>query len=286
MSGNYFGDPGNGGSVGGAVNELLPIINHLKDRALQDYHTKGMIDQDLAVRQANMRNIFDPAKTSQVPGTGMNVNPNMNTVLKEDISPLDKAKLGQGQQGIELDKQKLSQQGKFGQEALDIKDKQEQLNSTKNQNIHDQKIQDMQRKVEDSTNKLGLSYDRLQQNADNANAHIQFNRDQMAATEARHALELAQRDKAQNDMANLHAAQIKNMQDKLDQATKPTTKTTTVNPEGTSKTETTQKGNVINNTNTNSTIKMTGKDGQSYMIPSTKKDQAIKDGFIESTQDQ
>jgi site-specific recombinase len=150
----------------------------------------------------------------------------------------------------------------MGQEALDIKSKQEQLNQQKSDQIDAIKKADMDRKIADSNAKIEQAQAALKQKSTTADQQLKMHKDMADAVEERHKLEMAQKDMQFQITSKQHQNQIDAMQKRLDQAGSSTT-TTELNADGTKKTVTTKKG---------STVSVTGKDGKPYTIPADKLD--------------
>lgn len=195
------------------ANNMLPVYQRRLAIDRQDFEAKNNFMSDLSLKQQNLQRIFNPNQQQQ----GQQPNVVFNPLGTDGIAPVDKAKL-------DLEKQKL-QQGQVTDKAeLDLKQKALELDKEKNKNIYDTKQQDMQRKVDDADARLKLAFDRLNLDANNATAHANFNKAQMDATEARHALELTQRQKESDDRAALYEAQIKKMEDDAALAREPVNK--------------------------------------------------------------
>lgn len=285
----YFGDPGI--DKEDPVQSLMPILHAVRNRDLQDFTERGRITNDLAIRQERQRALFDPRNpgtpgtTNNLVSTGINnANTNMNTVLKEDMSPQEKANLQLKKNDQSLEARKIAQTGKLGEERLGINKAQEQLNESKNTNIHEQKQADLQRKVDEADKKLKLSYDQLQQKTDSAEAHAQFNRDQMEATSARHELERAQKDREIQDLKDLHAAQIGHLNQQVEDLRNPksTEKTTEIendkNGVPIKKTEKTTKGD-SKAFDSNTTYNMQDQSGKKWTVKHENLEAAKKSGL-------
>lgn len=284
--GAYFGDPGQGNNGADSLTQLLPIFHEIKNRELHDYEMKGRINQDLAIRQERQRLMFDPATgmgktTNNEISKGINnANPEMATAVKEDLTPQDKAKFGLEKSAQDIEKSKIAQQGKLGEERVGVQKAQEELNATKNENIHNIKMADMQRKVDEATQRMGLAYSQLEQRGNDSAAHLDFMKAKAAADEARFNLELTRRDAAHEETVRYHNARIDEANKRLEAAGQPTIESTEVNADGTHKTVTKSKGeNKAYDSNT--TYRMKGKDGKAYMVSGKDMDKAKKDGLTE-----
>lgn len=218
--------------------DALNLLFQLKDRENRDFRDKANFMSDLSLKQDRMRNLFDPEKQNTPP---------MNTVIAKDPNQMtgyEKGELDIKKQGVGLEKQKLAQQGKQGQSALDIKQQTADLAQQKNDQINETKNADMQRKIADADKKLQLAQQALEQKGNNAEAALQAHKDLAAAMEERHKLEIAQKDAQFKTTSDQHQQTIDALNERLKQGKNSKT-TTEINPEGTKKTVTTQKGNMI-----------------------------------------
>lgn len=231
-SGIYGAKPDNFGPQ-----EALNLVFQLRDRENRDFKDKANFMSDLSLKQDRMRNLFNPDNQQQNPQK-------MNTVIAQDpnmITELDRRKLDMSKQGLDLDKKKLEQQGKLGQEALDIKGSQQQLNQQKSDQINATKQADMQRKIDESTKKFDLLQADLDRKTKSGEDTLQLRRDLSASVEERHKLEMAQKDSAFIETKKIHDAQIKKMEEDAKNASGSET-TTEINADGTKKTVITKKG--------------------------------------------
>lgn len=258
-SSGIYGQPGEGPSAGDALN----FVNQLKDREMRDFRDKANFMSDLSLKQeSRMRSLYDPNPT-----TPNNQQP-QNVVMGQDPNQMtgyQKADLGVRQQGMNLESQRLGQQGKLSQEALDIKSQQEKLNQTKSDQIHEQKQADMQRKINDANDKLGIAYEQLNSKNNNAEQTLAAHKAIAEAMEERHKLELAQKDAQFQKVSGQHQQTIDNLTKQLEQRGRSKV-TTEVNPEGTQRTTTTERGAAAD------TVQVTGRDGNPYTIPKDKLD--------------
>ena len=218
-SGSY-GIYGQGGQS--AQPDVLGIVNNLKDREMRDFRDKAQFMSDLSIKQDRLRRLYglDGGKSLDQQESQQGQQP-MNTVTGVDPNQMtgyQKADIGIKQQGMNLDSQKMAQASRMGEESLGIKSQQEQLNQQKSDQINAGKQADMQRKIDDSAQKIEMAQQALNSKNTNAESQLQAHKDMAAAVEERHKLEMAQKDQAFEDSKQLHAAQIKNMQDKLDQS--------------------------------------------------------------------
>ena len=245
----------------------LSIVNQLKNREMNDFKNKALFMSDLSLKQDRLRRLFDTQDQNLL--RPQNQDPRtMDTVMAADPNAMtgyQKADIGVRQQGNVLESQRLTQAGKMGQEALDIKSRQELLNQQKSDQINTIKQADMERKINDSNAKIEQAQRALEQRSSTASQQLKFRKDMSEAIEERHKLEMAMKEMQFGVTSKQHQDQIDAMQKRLDLAGESTT-TTEINPEGTKRTSTTKRGS---NTNT---VKVKGKDGQTYEIPANKVD--------------
>lgn len=273
-----YGQPGSNNNAEG---DVLDIFNKIKDRELQDYQNKGNIDLNLKNQQANLRRVFDPSNGAQQPATmGQPMKQPMNVVQANDPSQVQnpnqipaeqQAQLGIRNKELDVNSQRLAQQGKFSQQALDIKDNQQKLNQQKSDQINEQKTNDLQRKTDEANAKLELAKQALTSKDNNLEKTIQAHKDIAAAVEERHKLE---KERMQHDFevtSAQHQQTIDALQKKVDQAGHKST-TTTLSPDGTSKNVTTDSGTP------GDTVQVTGKDNKTYTIPKNKLNDTDADG--------
>ncbi len=255
-SSSVFGQPGPSDDQ-----DVLSIVNQLKDREMRDFQNKSEYMADLSLRQeARMRKLFPPEVQGQ--------QQTQNIVAGADPNAMtgyQKGELGIRQQELGQEKQKLTQQGKLGQEAIDVRTSQEKLNQQKSDQINTTKQADMQRKIEESNQKIELAQQALTNKTANAEAQLQSHKDLAAAVEERHKLELAQKDAQFKISSGQHEQTIKDLEEKIKQTGRSKV-TTEINPDGTKRTTTTEKGSAAD------TITVTGRDGKSYEIPADKLD--------------
>lgn len=250
--------------------ESLGIVNKIKDREMKDFQDKANFMADLSIKQDRMKRLFDTQGPFNQPNPGQNGQQQgqPNVVMGKDPNTMtgyEKGELGVRQQGLNLESQKLGQQNKLGEQALGIKADQEKLNQQKSDQINDTKQKDMQRKIDDANNKLGLAYDQLNNKANSLDQTLAAHKAVADAMEERHKLELAQKDAQFQKTSQQHQQTIDNLTEQLKQRGKSQT-TTEVNADGTKKTSTTLKGSAAD------TVNVVGKDGKTYTIPKDKLD--------------
>jgi hypothetical protein len=226
---------GYGGSSGPNLNDAFSMYNRIKERDMNDFMKKANFMADLSLRQNRLQSLFNPDGGKDIQGNAPNV------VLANQMTPYQQGELGIRKQQLGLEGQKISQAGKIGEERIGQLEQKHQLDVTKQQNIHETKVADMQRKIEEANNKLGLAYDQLNSKNTNAASQLQAHKDIAAAMEERHKLEMAHKDLLFEKSKSDHEDAMKMMQQRLDQESETST-TTEINPEGTKKTANTQKG--------------------------------------------
>jgi hypothetical protein len=265
--------------------DVLGIVNNIKDREMNDFKNKASFMADLSLKQDRMKRIYDNmdvvgdklqsdvSPRGQQPqtdqsGTINSVQKSMDDFLNPGQAGMTGAQKGelsikQGQMGLE--QQKIKQQGQIGEEALGIKQQKADLDQQKNDEINKNKQADLQRKIDDSQGKLELANQKLQQAGDNAAAVLQAHKDIAAAAEAFHKTTM---EKQQSQFDQTHT-QMQQKIDNLTQANKDKGNkkvTSTMSPDGQSKTTTTQTGSAAQ------TVQVQGKDGKTYTIPADKQD--------------
>jgi hypothetical protein len=260
--------------------DMLSVVNRLKDRNMQDFKEKANFMSDLSLKQDRLKRIYDTyqvnpldefRQSSQGPNGAQQP---MNTVMAKDPNALtgyQKGELGIRQQGVDLESQRLAQAGKFGQGALDIKDAAQKLNQQKNDQINALKTADMQRKIDEANQKIQLATNALQQKSDSAEASLQAHKDLAAAVEERHKLEMIQKQNQFDMISSQHQQTIDALNKRLKQQSHQST-TTSVNPDGSQKTVTTDRGGDPNapTQNPDGTYSVTAPDGTKGTIPADK----------------
>lgn len=246
--------------------DVMGLVNQLKDREKQDFQDKANFMSNLSIKQDRLKRLYglDGGQGSQGPQSSQGQP--MNTVMAQDPNQLtgfQKADLGIRQQQLGQEGQKIAQQGKLGQEALDVKGQQEKLNQQKSDQINAQKTADMQRKIDESNAKIEQAKAALESKNTNAEASLQAHKELAAAVEERHKLEMANMQHRFDITSDQHQKTIDNLTEQMKQ--KGRTKTTTnINAAGNQKTVTTERGNAAD------TVQVIGKDNKSYTIPKDK----------------
>lgn len=240
-------NPGGSGIYGQPrQDDMLSIVNQLKDREMRDFKDKSNFMSDLSIKQDRLRNRFNFEDSWMNTGKnpGQQQPQQMNTVMAEDPNAMtgyQKGQLGIRQQEMGLDREKMVQQGKMGQQTIDIKKSQEELNQQKSDQIKVQKENELNKKVEMSKATL----DQKGETIDNLKTY----RD---AVEARHQLEIEKKDAAHDadkkqlqgnfDRTHEQMQQKIKLQEQQAEDAKNIETTTELNADGTKKTVTTKKG--------------------------------------------
>jgi len=227
-TGSYFGQP----PVNPGYNpneELRQAFDYRRNRDVSDHQVNANFDSDLSLKHDYLRSRMTP----EALGIPQNVvyNP---PASEEGISPLDKAKLG-------LEGKRIDQTGKLADAELGLKDREFKLDKLKNDQIYGPKTADMERKTNEANQRLQLAYDQLQARQGDSAATSEYHRAQIDAANARHALEMTQKEADLTESKRLHDAQIKDIHDKAAQAG-VTIETTGISDDGNIKTTVTRKG--------------------------------------------
>lgn len=223
----------------------LAFYNRIKDREFEDFQRKANFMSDLSLKQDRLRNVFNPAQQPQQSNQPMNVvmgkDPNM-------ITGYQKADLGMKQQGMDLERQKMGQTNRLGQQALDIKAQQGKLNQQKSDQISALKQADMERKISEAEQRFNLAKQGLDNKNTTAEERIQLQKELAAAAQARHDAEMKMKDSQFKITNETHLKTIAEQEKELEQA-KHTKTTTKLNEDGTEKVVTTEKGSAAKKVN-------------------------------------
>jgi hypothetical protein len=221
---------------------------------------------DLSLKQERLRAMYDPTALHQQDAQNpQQMQPQVSQIKDLNaMSGYEKGELGVKQQGMNLEQQKLDQNKQLGQEAADTKSAQEKLNQQKSDQIHAQKIAELEAKQAESKNKLDLAHQALTDKNTNLQNQLDLHDTIAKNTKAYHDAEMAKKDLVFAQSQKAHQDLMDNMQKKLDAANK--TITTTLNPDGTSKTVKTTTGSA------EKTVRVQGKDGTFGTIPADKLD--------------
>ena len=243
-SGGIYGQPGQTSN-----DEILGIVNKLKNREWEDYKNKANFNADLSMKQERIRRLFD-IEQQQRDQTGPQGGPK-NVVWGDDshkalsaMSGYQGAQLGIRQQELDLDSQKMVQQGRLGQEALDIKSDQQQLNQQKSDQLKDREQAKLQHKIEESDAKLELVKQGLEDRNKTAEDRLALQKELAANMKERYELDRAMKEHQFNTTNENHLATIKQQEEKLKQGAESET-TTELNADGTKKVVSTKKGSAI-----------------------------------------
>lgn len=276
---NLAANPGGSGIYGqpaqSSDSDMLGIVNQLKDREMSDFKNKANFMADLSLKQDKMRALFDPNRLglqdNKQPNVVLGQDPNEMTGEQKVNLGIRQQDLGIRKQGMDLENKKLDERSRLSQEGLDIKTQQEQLNQQKSDQIHAQKMSDMQRKIDESNQKIEASRQALESKNTNAEATLQAHKDMAAAIEVRHKLELSQKDAQFNKIRDQHQQTIDNLTTQLKQRGNQKT-TTELNPDQSKRITTIQRGDAAD------IISVQGKDGKTYTIPKDKMNDMDSDG--------
>lgn len=262
-SSTYFGDPGRSSmSPSDAANALMPFFHQVRNRDIEDFKTKASFANNLQLKQPQLQKTFNPSSSGNL-GTAapqdVIYQPGPSDILRAKanapIDPLDQAKLT-----LDRDKLKSSNENIATDNALN--EKKFGLDQQKNEQIHQNKEDDLQRKADDSNNRLKLAYDQLQAKQGDAAAQLAFHQAQTEAKKAADELKDAQHTAQLDELKRFHDAQIKDMQDKLD-ALQNTTTVTSLDEDNKTKVATTAKGSkAVKGTR----VAVVGPDGKSGTI--------------------
>lgn len=166
----------------GDDSDLMPMFHQIRNRNIQDQERLMRSASDIKLREDFMRARMTPEAAGQPQNVVYQPSP------AEQLNPLDLAKFG-------LEKQKLAQSTKLGEERLGLGEREHQLDELKNRQIYETKINDMQRRSQEAEADLKLKQQQFEANTTNASARMALQQAQMAATDARHQLDIAQRDR-------------------------------------------------------------------------------------------
>jgi hypothetical protein len=219
-SGSISGQPGPDNT------DALGIVNQLKDREMRDFQNKANFMSELSLKQDRQRMLFDPSNPNQdIMGTrtlnGMTAamqKPQQSSGITPgsqsgQMNPQQTAEMSMRQQGMDLDKAKLAQAGKMGEERIANQTAQEKLNQQKSDQIHEQKQNELQAKIKESGDKLTQAQKALEDKTLTAEQQLQFHKDAATAATAAHE---AEKQRMQLNFDKTHGQ----MQDRIDNMTK------------------------------------------------------------------
>lgn len=213
----------------------MSMDEEMRRRDMNDFMKKNQFMHDLTNRQPRMQNLFNPNEQQQKP---------MDVVFKEDpnkITPLEQENLNVKKEGNLIDRAKIAQSGKIGEERVGLEKQKHELDVQKNSNIYETKQKDMQRKADEANSRLDLAERTLQSKQGDTDATLKFHQAQMDATKAQHALELHQKESQLEEAKRVHDAAMADKKTRTDQAGS-TEQTTNVDESGKQKVVTTKKG--------------------------------------------
>lgn len=191
------------------LNIVTPFAHQMRNRDLEDYKAKALFDNNLSMQQGGIRRL-DPNAMQGNQG-GMNV---VMGQTPNEITPFQRAGLGIDQQRLGLEKEKLRQN--TGDERLALDQQKFGLEQQKNAQIYDTKIKDMEQKAEEATKKLELATKIANTRAGDADAQQALTRATIDATNARHALDIAQRDRTLEETKRQHDTANENVKKQLE----------------------------------------------------------------------
>ena len=243
-SGSVFGMPGP--QRGG---DELQFVNNIKDREMNDYKNKANFMADLSIKQDRLRKLYglDGGAGGQMQQPQGNQSPEQQQQMlnaqdpSKQINPMQQAQLGLQQRGQDLESQRITQQGKMGQEAIDIKQQQADLNQQKSDQINALKTQEAENRRNEAEARLKLQGDTIENLKAYREAMDAWHKTQMEDKDRQHQKD---KDQMQANIDALHAQMDRRLDQgdtRLDQAGNKEV-TTNVNPEGTKRTVTTKSG--------------------------------------------
>jgi hypothetical protein len=269
----------------GTPPDPLDLVNKIKDREANDFKNKANFMAELSLKQDRQRRLYGldspPSNQQQAPQQDQAgaLDTAMNR-MDPAIAPgaMQKAQLGIQQQQANTAADRVKQQGQLGQQAQDVKTKQEQLNQQKSDQIRDQKQNELQAKIDEAGGKLTQAQAALQAKTQAGQDAIAEHEKLAGAVEARHKAEMDLMQHKFDTLKDQHQQVIDNAKAAKNA---PKVTTTSVNPEGTSRTTSTRQGSSATNvikTNSDNTLHVSGgpktKDNPSgeYDIPPDKLD--------------
>lgn len=255
--------------------DVLGIVNRIKDRDMMDFQEKANFMSDLTLRQNRLQKLYggdsiDPA-TAPIGGSPQDsqgqpgVQQPQNTVLdkSQEITPYQQGQLGIDRAKLQQEQQKIGQ----SEEATTIKSAQEKLNQQKSDQINANKQAQLEDNVRKEQDNVKIAQQKLEQAGNDFATRTAAMQDYQKAMEAYHNANMERLQGNFDITSKQHQQTIDDMQKKIDQMSKTTTKTA-INPEGTEKTVTTQRGNEP----PPGRVWGIGKDGNQYPVPIDKID--------------
>ena len=165
-------------------------------------YRKANFMSDLSTRQNRMNSIYgtNPMASGNTPpiSTGLaNPTGGMNTVFKEDadrITPQQREAFSIKREDLANDRAKIGATNALARTRLGLDRDKYDLDVQKNENIYNTKQADLTRKHSEATARLALAEKALTEKKDDAGAQLEFHKSKAAADEARHQLEMSQKD--------------------------------------------------------------------------------------------
>lgn len=209
--------------IEGVLSRIEPFLNRQRQANLEDMQSQQDIMSRMpSLQGGRIRQVADPNSVSQ-----------QNVVFNPGMTDYQRASLGQDQQKINLEAGKAKTAERVGDEKLSLQGDKLALDTEKNKNIYETKQKELEQKATDAESKLKLAYDQLQGRENNAVMQDQYHRAQIAATDARHALDIAAKNKEIEDNRVMNEARIKQLHDAADTAGYSITETNTSDPDET-----------------------------------------------------
>lgn len=191
--------------ISDTLNAVAPFISRMRNQQNQDARDMMLFQQVHSpmpdIQGGRIRALADPSQ--------------MNTVYNPGMSEFQKASLGQDQQKIDLEKGKAKTAERVGDEKLDVLTGRLALDKEKSDQIFETKTKELEQKTSLAEKNLELAKQRLEQNRDSTQATAAYHAAQIEATNARHALDLAQRDRTLAVQSTESAARIKELEDRI-----------------------------------------------------------------------
>lgn len=224
-----------------AMAAMQPMMLNMRNRDLQDMRVAGQIRNE----NNRMQQTFNPMQPTPPQNVVLGQSPVMNNEFTRSMS-------GQtATQNTNLALAKQTQASKTAQDAIENKRADQrlaldreglQLDKLKNSNIYGTKTKELEDKARIADEKLALATQVNAGKETNAAATQELNRARIEAQNARHELDVAQREAALEETKRVGNARIKDLESQIANRIAPTTVTTDVNADGTQKIVNTVKG--------------------------------------------
>lgn len=230
---------GRGSSIAGVLDEVMPFIDQMRMRNLQDLELEQQVMQKPPLRQGRMIN----------PNMGMNPNmamaapaPQQNTIFNPGMTDYQKANLGLEERRLAQQGRGIEQQGRIGTERAELGRERLELDTLKNKQIYETQVADMKRKSDEADARLKIAEDTLKQRGESAEATLAVRQAQIDALTAKHALQMQMEQNKFGETTRLNDTKIAQMQKAMadagltvsetelgdfDEAGRPRTRTTT-----------------------------------------------------------